>query len=119
MTSPLLTEIDEIEKRCGSLPQHVHRLLQIARSAVEQAVPDEWFIWSNEHRAYWRPNSSGYVIDARGAGSYSLKEALEICRSANIGIAEGQNPNEIVTSSAALASQWLAQQAEQLSTDSK
>ncbi len=126
MTSPLLTEIDQIERnleselvrmRLGSLQlpgdgkprssleRNLHELFALAQSL---ALPDEWFIWSNEHRAYWRPNSAGYVVDARGAGSYTLKEALEICRDENLGIPEGANPNEIVTPSTALATQWLA-----------
>lgn len=39
-------------------------------------------IWSNEHRAWWRPNRNGYCTQLFGAGLYSPEEADEICRRA-------------------------------------
>jgi hypothetical protein len=42
----------------------------------------KWLIWSNEHSAYWRPNSAGYTTFASAAGRYSQDEAIEICRNA-------------------------------------
>jgi len=39
-----------------------------------------YLIWSNEHRAWWGPDSRGYVRGVKQAGSYSRKEALAICR---------------------------------------
>ena len=48
-----------------------------------------WFIWSNEHKAWWKPDSLGYTTEKRKAGRYTYDEALDICRSANI-----REPNE-------------------------
>jgi hypothetical protein len=33
-------------------------------------------IYSDEHKAYWRPNSKGYSIDIKGAGKYTFEDAL-------------------------------------------
>lgn len=52
-------------------------------------------IWSNEHRAWWRPNSAGYTINEADAGSYSWDEAIKICRSARDGWRRGSVPPEI------------------------
>jgi hypothetical protein len=32
-------------------------------------------IWSDEHRAYWRPNGNGYVVERAGAGVFTVFEA--------------------------------------------
>src|SRR6185503_1236517 len=32
---------------------------------------DEFYIWSIEHNAWWRPNSRGYCISLLAAGRYS------------------------------------------------
>ncbi len=37
---------------------------------------ERYLIWSNEHRAWWRPNSAGYTVYATAAGIYSKEEAL-------------------------------------------
>lgn len=39
-----------------------------------------WLIWSNEHDAWWKPNSSGYTVKREQAGLYTTKEAEGICR---------------------------------------
>lgn len=41
-----------------------------------------WIIWSNEHRAFWRPNRCGYTTAIEAAGRYSKAEAEAICRDA-------------------------------------
>jgi hypothetical protein len=41
---------------------------------------DEYLIWSNEHRAWWRHNARGYTISLRNAGRYSRETALAHCR---------------------------------------
>lgn len=41
---------------------------------------DRYLIWSNEHRAWWRPNRSGYTIFVEKAGRYSQAEAIEQSR---------------------------------------
>lgn len=40
---------------------------------------EEYLVWSNEHRAWWRPNSQGYTVHLLGAGQYTRDEALKIC----------------------------------------
>jgi hypothetical protein len=45
-------------------------------------TPDKdlrWMIWSNEHRAWWRPASCGYTRKIEEAGLYSYAEAKAIC----------------------------------------
>lgn len=39
-----------------------------------------YLVWSNEHRAWWRPNRMGYTNSTKAAGRYSRQEALEISR---------------------------------------
>lgn len=41
----------------------------------------EWLVWSNEHRAWWRPERCGYTSDVGGAGLYTEEEADECCES--------------------------------------
>ncbi len=42
----------------------------------------KYLIWSNEHNAWWRPNSRGYCADIRDAGQYTMREAENICANA-------------------------------------
>jgi hypothetical protein len=37
-------------------------------------------IWSNEHNAYWRPDSCGYTVRMKSVGIYSRAEAESIVR---------------------------------------
>lgn len=39
-----------------------------------------YLIWSNEHRAWWRPDARGYTVHVDRAGRYSRDEALKHCR---------------------------------------
>jgi hypothetical protein len=39
----------------------------------------KWVVWSNEHRAYWGPNRSGYRRCIETAGRYTHDEARAIC----------------------------------------
>jgi hypothetical protein len=39
-----------------------------------------YLVWSNEHRCWWNPNSSGYTRQVARAGRYSRAEAIEISR---------------------------------------
>jgi len=43
---------------------------------------DRYLIWSNEHRAWWRPGGYGYTAVLLEAGRYSREKALHICRDA-------------------------------------
>ncbi len=54
----------------------------------------QYLIWSNEHRAYWRPQSAGYTKRKSQAGRYSLDEAVEICDGANASLTDEQEPME-------------------------
>lgn len=47
------------------------------RTALE-ARP--WLIYSREHNAFWRPNSSGYTWEIAQAGRYTESEARERCQ---------------------------------------
>jgi len=42
-------------------------------------------IWSEEHKAWWRPDSAGYSQSMQGAGLYTFEEAHRIARNANAG----------------------------------
>lgn len=39
-----------------------------------------YLIWSNEHRAWWRPDARGYTLDIERAGRYSRDEAIKHSR---------------------------------------
>jgi hypothetical protein len=55
-----------------------------------------YVIWSNYHRAWWRPNSAGYTTDIRGAGRYSRADALSIVAAARDGWRDpDQAPTEL------------------------
>jgi hypothetical protein len=41
-----------------------------------------YLIWSNEHRAWWKPGRMGYTTGLRGAGRYTRQQAIAICREA-------------------------------------
>jgi hypothetical protein len=45
----------------------------------------QFLIWSEEHRAWWRPMSRGYTDSIRDAGRYSEEQAKRICKDANFG----------------------------------
>ena len=46
-------------------------------------MKNTWLIWSNEHDAWWGPNSNGDIGSRADAGRYTLEEATEICVGAN------------------------------------
>jgi hypothetical protein len=56
----------------------------------------KYLIWSNEHVAWWRPESCGYTVSIADAGRYSRDDAMKICKGANYGFMQDtENPNEI------------------------
>ena len=58
-----------------------------------------FLIWSNQHGAWWRPNSQGYTGFAKSAGLYTLDEAKSISWQGRDGWGEdGKIPDELVVS---------------------
>lgn len=53
-------------------------------------------IWSNEHKAWWKPNECGYTNKRSEAGTYSIATALLICKSANKFQGDDSIPNESI-----------------------
>lgn len=43
-----------------------------------------FWIWSQEHSAWWRTNRQGYTRDFLQAGRFSVKETAEILETANM-----------------------------------
>jgi hypothetical protein len=50
-------------------------------------APKDHVIWSEEHKAWWRPHGSGYTDELRRAGRYTKDEAEKIVLNANMGAA--------------------------------
>lgn len=48
-------------------------LLAAARWVLEEP---RWLVWSNQHGAWWAPNSCGYRLNVAEAGRYTLTEAI-------------------------------------------
>lgn len=68
-----------------------------------------YLIWSNEHRAWWKPNSCGYTTNIIEAGTYSQVQMAEIVQGATFDWTEA--PNEVpvrVSDIPAAAQDWLA-----------
>lgn len=55
---------------------------------------DRYLIWSDEHRRWLEPH--GYTWTIGLAGRYTFAEAEAICRQANIAVAKGDQPNEVM-----------------------
>ena len=45
-------------------------------------MSDEYLIWSNEHRGWWREGSRGYTRGLRDAERFDREVALRTCRDA-------------------------------------
>lgn len=56
---------------------------------------EQYLIWSNEHRAWWRAKSRGYTMMLQSAGRYSREEAISICANARDGWNSKSIPSEI------------------------
>lgn len=61
-------------------------------------MDDNYLIWSNEHHAWWRPESRGYTLDVDGAGRYTREETISICAHARDGWGSKSVPSEIPVS---------------------
>ena len=55
-----------------------------------------YLIWSNEHSAWWMPNSRGYTVSRAAAGRYSLEEATRICLGATASQNDCRVPDECI-----------------------
>lgn len=42
-----------------------------------------YYIWSFEHKAWWKSDWHGYTENFKEAGIYDFKTAMEVCRNAN------------------------------------
>lgn len=55
----------------------------------------KYLIWSEEHGAWWRPHSGGYVRRISEAGRYSKEDSEAIVESANRYLRPGIPFNEV------------------------
>ena len=55
-----------------------------------------YIIWSNEHQAWWRPDSHGYTRWVEDAGNYTLEEATAICKSGYMDTPSGRRKCEVM-----------------------
>jgi len=46
---------------------------------LREAGGDKYLVWSNEHRAWWRPDRMGYTPLVSEAGTYTREQAIQIC----------------------------------------
>lgn len=67
---------DLSNQKLGSRTRAVSLLRRLAAKPAEDDGP--YLVWSNQHRAWWRPNSAGYTDDVKRAGRYSRAEAMSI-----------------------------------------
>lgn len=56
---------------------------------------DDTLIWSNEHRAWWRPHRCGYTVEIAEAGRYAMADAQKIAADALYGRRSGEPVPEI------------------------
>lgn len=51
----------------------------INEDVADQVHDRVWLVWSNQHKAWWNPNSCGYTMEVKEAGRYTLAEAIDKC----------------------------------------
>lgn len=72
-------------------------VLQSRAKPIDHTAVLMFLIWSNEHNAWWRPNSRGYTDFAKAAGVYSFEEARGISWQGRDGWhKDGEAPDELV-----------------------
>lgn len=91
----LLDEVDATP--IGQINTKLDRITDAVSAARHELTPGgpAYVIWSNEHRAWWRPNECGYCTMLAGAGRYTREDALAICIRARGGRRFNDNPSEI------------------------
>lgn len=77
-----------------------HHIRSLARAGLEarkaeESMREPYLVWSNEHHAWWRPNSQGYAKSIEDAGVYSREEAMDIARTSRNGWTVDHTPDEI------------------------
>lgn len=55
----------------------------------------EYWIWSNEHGAWWRSDERGYTRALQEAGRYAQSMVDRILAQANLAVADHEWPNEV------------------------
>lgn len=91
----LADELDR-EAQLTHFSGSVHTSLAVARSVLSgESLADPYLVWSNEHRAWWRPNSAGYTTHVASAGRYTHEKAVAICRDARNGFKHDAPPSEV------------------------
>lgn len=83
----LVEEIERLETKNDELRSRFIALIKSVESA-------KYLIWSNEHKAWWKPNNLGYTVHLKDAGHYGREEALIIC--CGSGLALHGIPDEIL-----------------------
>lgn len=66
------------------------------RNSIENSNQPDWLVWSNEHKSWWAPGHKGYTSSREKAGRYTLEEAVNIVKGANIAIENNGVPNEAI-----------------------
>ncbi len=77
MSDPYSALRDDYERTHDKL-HAVEERLDALRDSHRALVEAPWLVWSNEHEAWWRPNSSGYTVHVDNAGRYTHEEAMKI-----------------------------------------
>lgn len=62
----------------------VDRAIALRSKAPSVTHPANFLIWSNEHRAWWRPGRCGYCTSLASAGLYTRDDAMEIVTAATL-----------------------------------
>jgi hypothetical protein len=60
--------------------QEKYRFLARHVFGAPRPPEEQYLVWSNEHKGWWRADSAGYTSSSKEAGRYSRGEAIEICR---------------------------------------
>lgn len=78
-------------------------VIEVRKLTIEQVLDppevdtddgSQYVIWSNEHRAWWRPAGMGYAAQLEKAGIYTREQALKIVADSSAGWRLGGNPTE-------------------------